>query len=100
MYATDFSATQILRHIIQGYRVKGTKVYFVGLVDDVREVFTRAKIWELLGDNDYTSLNLEECIQLIDRHGGNLDEARYRAEEEGRTIDAELCRLNRLTRGE
>ena len=97
---TDSSATQILQKIIQGYRVKRTEVYFVGLVDDVKEVFTRAKIWELLGDNNHTSSDLEECMQLIEQYGGNLDEARYRAEMEGRTIDAELIRLNQLMRGE
>lgn len=97
---SDSSAMQILQQIIQGYRVKGTEVYFVGLVDDVKEVFTRAKIWKLLGDKDHTCSNLEECMQLIDQNGGNLDEARNRAEIEGRTIDAELIRLNQLTRDE
>ena len=91
-------ATQILRQIIQGYRVIRTEVYFVGLVYDVKEVFTRAKIWELLGDSDHTSSNLEECMRLINHNGGNLDEARARAEMEGRTIDAELTRMNELTR--
>ena len=90
------SATQILRQIIQGYRVKGTEVYYVGLVDDVREVFTRAKIWELLGDTDHTAVTLKECMRLIEMSGGNLGEARDRAEAEGRTIDDELERLNRL----
>lgn len=90
------SATQILRQIIQGYRVKRTEVYYVGLVDDVREVFTRAKIWELLGDTDHTAASLKECMRLIELRGGNLEEARNRAEADGRTIDDELERLNRL----
>jgi hypothetical protein len=68
----------------------------VGLVDDVREVFTRAKIWELLGDTDHTAATLKECMRLIELHGGNLEEARDRAETEGRTIDDELERLTRL----
>jgi len=72
----------------------------VGLVDDVKEVFTRAKIWKLLGDDNHTSSNLEECMQLIEQRGGNLDEARHWAEMEGRTIDAELNRLNQLRRDE
>lgn len=69
------------------------------MVDDVKEVFTRAQIWKLLGDKNYASSNLEECTQLIDHNGGNLDEARSRAEMEGRTIDAELIRLNLLRDG-
>lgn len=96
-YFIDFiSATQILRRIIHGYRVKCTKVYFVGLVDDVQEVFTRAKIWELLGDEDHTSATLEECMGLIDTMGGNLQEAKNRAESEGRSINEELRRLRQL----
>jgi hypothetical protein len=43
---------------------------------------------------------MEGCMQLIDQYGGNLEKARDRAEEEGRTIDAELNRLNELTRDE
>jgi hypothetical protein len=87
---------QMLRQIIQGYRIKRTEVYFVGLVDDVRAVFTRAKIWKLLGHEDHAATSLEECMNLIERYGGNQEEARNRAEEEGRTIDAELRRLQNL----
>ena len=76
--------------------MKRTEVYFVSLVDDVREVFTRAKIWELLGDTDHTAGSLKECMRLIELHGGNLEEARERAEAEGRTIDDELERLHQL----
>lgn len=75
--------------------MKGTEVYFVGLVDDVREVFTRVKIWELLGDRNHTAASLKECMRLIELHGANLEEARDRAEAEGRTIDDELERLTR-----
>ena len=76
--------------------MKGTEVYFVGLVDDVREVFTRVKIWELLGDLNHTAANLKDCMRLIELHGANLEEARERAEAEGRTIDDEMERLARL----
>ena len=68
----------------------------VGLVDDVKAVFTRARIWQLLGPNEHVSSTLEECLQLIGINGVNLDEARTRAEREGRSIDRELNRWNQL----
>lgn len=86
----------MLRRIIHGYRVKGTEVYFVGLVDHVKAVFTRAKIWELLGEDDHTCAGLENCMRLIHQRGGNLDEAKRRAEAEGRDIDAEMRRWDLL----
>jgi hypothetical protein len=76
-----------------------TEVYFVGLAESVREVFTRAKIWELLGDDDHTSESLESCLELVKLHGGNYEEARHRAEAEGRTIEEELHRLHQLEGG-
>ena len=62
----------------------------------MREVFTRAKIWELLGGSDHTSGSLGDCMRLIKEHGGNHREARDRAEAEGRTIGDELRRLSQL----
>jgi hypothetical protein len=35
-------------------------------------------------------------MELIEQHGGNLDEARRRAESERRTIDDEISRLEQL----
>lgn len=88
---------QVLIEIVQGYRAKHTKVYFVGLIESVKQVFTRAKIFRLLGDDgEYTSGTLEECIALIRLHGGNHEEAARRANEEGRTIDAEITRWKNL----
>jgi hypothetical protein len=87
---------QLLLQIVKSYREIKTKVYFVGLTDDVREVFTRANMWKVLGDNDYTAVTIEECISLIEQHGGNRDVARQLAEKEDRTIDAELARLAQL----
>jgi len=94
----DPSATQILRQIIAAYRLKNTQVYFIGLTDEVREVFTRAKIWELLGDEEHTSPTIEDCMDLMNKNGGNLEEARRRAAEGGRNVHAELERLRHLTR--
>jgi hypothetical protein len=71
-------------------------VYFVGLTEDVRGVFTRAKIWELLGLTDHTATSLDDCMLLIERYGGNLSEARTRADSEGRQITAEITRLQDL----
>ena len=86
----------MLRQIFQGYRTKHAEVYLVGLVDSVKEVFTRAKIWRLLGESDHTSENLEDVLRTIEGNGGNLMEARARAEREGRNIDSELDRWDQL----
>jgi hypothetical protein len=69
----------------------------VGLVDAVKEVFTRAKIWELLGDEMHTAGNLEDCMFLIRGNGGNQREAMVRAGIEGRDIEEELIRWNQLS---
>jgi len=92
----DPSAMQVLIEIVRGYRVKHTEVYFVGLIhDSLKEVFTRAKIFRLLGD-EHVASTVEECIGFIHLHGGNHDEAARRARAEGRSIDAELNRWKNL----
>ena len=62
----------------------------------MKEIFTRAKIWALLGDKDHTSASLEWCLDLIAQYGGNIHEARSRATSEGRNIDNEMVRWNEL----
>jgi len=87
---------QVLIEIVRGYRVKQTEVYFVGLIhDSLKEVFTRAKIFRLLGD-EHVASTVEECLGFIHLHGGNHDEAARRARAEGRSIDAELNRWKNL----
>jgi hypothetical protein len=90
------SAMQVLIEIVRGYRVKNTEVYFVGLShDSLKEVFTRAKIFRLLGD-EHVASTVEECIGFIHLHGGNHNEAARRANAEGRSIDAEVNRWKNL----
>jgi len=87
---------QVLIEIVQGYRIRNTRVYFVGLIEPIRAVFTRAKIFRLLGPEEYVSPTVGECIALIRSHGGNHDEAARRANAEGRSIDAEITRWKNL----
>jgi len=87
---------QVFIEIVRGYRVKHTEVYFVGLIhDSLKEVFTRAKIFRLLGE-EHVAATVEDCIALIHSQGGNHDEAGRRASAEGRSIDAEVNRWKNL----
>lgn len=90
----DPSATQILRQIIAAHRNQGTQVYFVGLTEDVKRIFTRAKIWALLGDGEITATTVEDCMELLNRDVGIVAEAQRRASEGGRDLARQMKRYN------
>jgi len=66
------------------------------LVDPVKEIFTSAKIWKLLGTKTYEAPSLDACIKLIDENGANIQEAKDRAAREGRNVNEEEARWNDL----
>ena len=86
---------QLVLQIVDGYRKRGSEVYFVGLRDGVKKFFTSSKIWNILSD-DSTATSFEECVQIIQQKGGNLAKAATFAQEGNRDITEKIARFQQL----